>query len=663
LDIQKVKEEVQKLREKIRYHNYRYYVLDDPEIGDYEYDKMLNRLIELEDKFPELITPDSPTQRVGGQPIKEFGTVQHVVPLLSLANAFNDGELKDFDRRVKNTVGRDVRYIIEPKIDGLSVALEYEKGVFVRGATRGDGFVGEDITQNIRTIKSIPLKLNKPVDIIVRGEVFMPKKAFEKLNTERELAGQNLFANPRNAAAGSLRQLDPKITAARDLDIFVFNIQQAQDVHLKSHMESLEYLKELGFKIIPAILNTASIEDMIKVCNDWQDKRHALSFDIDGLVLKVDDLSQREVLGFTAKNPRWAIAYKFPPERQETKILDIIVQVGRTGVLTPTAVFEPVVVAGSTISRATLHNEDYIKQKDIRIGDIAIIQKAGDVIPEVYEVRNEKRTGDEQPFTMPNICPICGAKVVRLEGEAASRCIGDACPAQISRLIIHFASRDAMDIDGLGPAIINQLLDNGLIHDAGDLYYITHDQLKSLERMGEKSATNIIRAIDESKGRGLDRLLFALGIPLVGTRAASLIAGYFGHIDNIITAEADDFLQIDEIGAKIANSIVTFFRQPQNIALVEKLRKAGVSLEYKRREIGNALEGMAFVLTGTLENYTREEAKQAIEERGGRVVSSVSKKVDYVLAGEKAGSKLQKAKNLGVKIIGEEEFNALLNRS
>jgi len=663
MDIKQAREEIEKLREEIRKHDYYYYVLDQPVISDDEYDALMRRLMWLEQVFPELVTPDSPTQRVGGQPVKAFGTVQHRVPMLSLANAFGEGELKDFDRRVKNGVGDDVEYVVEYKIDGLSVALWYENGVFVRGATRGDGYTGEDVTENLKTIRSIPLRLNKPLTLEVRGEVFMAKKDFEALNEQRRQQGQPLFANPRNAAAGSLRQLDPRVTAYRPLDIFLFNLQYIQDAPMpETHCDALELMREVGFKTSPVLCRSRHIDDVIQLCLEWHEKRHSLWFDIDGLVIKVNNLRQRDMLGATSKNPRWAIAYKFPAEQKESVIRDIIVQVGRTGILTPTAVFDPVPVGGSIVSRATLHNEDYIREKDIRIGDTVVIRKAGDVIPEVVEVRKEKRTGNEKIFVMPRHCPVCGADVIRLEGEAATRCTGNACPAQIKRLVIHFASRDAMDIQGMGPAVVNQLLDRGIIRDVADLYYLKYEDLIGIDRMGDKSVRNLLEAIEQSKDRGLARLLFGLGIPLVGARAAQLIAQHFGHIDGIMRAKKEDLLEIEEIGNKIAESIVAFFNEEQNVRIVEKLKAAGVLVEQPGLSLHDeSLKGLTFVLTGTLSGYTRDEATRLIEERGGKVSNSVSKKTNYVVVGENPGSKLEKARALGVAILNEEEFERLLN--
>lgn len=667
MDLENIKRRIEQLREEIRHHDYQYYVLDQPIISDAEYDALMKQLIELEEKYPEFKSPDSPTQRVGGQPLKEFEPVEHTIPMLSLSNAFNEGELMDFDRRVRNALAGQIdgpiEYIVEFKIDGLSVALDYQEGRLIRGSTRGDGHVGEDVTENLKTIRSIPLVLNKPYTLQVRGEVFIPKKAFKELNEKRELEGEPTFANPRNAAAGSLRQLDPRITASRPLDIFIFNLQYIDGVQVNTHLEAMNLIKEAGLKTSPFLYKADSIHEVIKLCSEWSIKRHDLSFDIDGLVIKVNNLRQRRILGETTKSPRWAIAYKFPAEQKQTILKDIIVQVGRTGVLTPTAILEPVRVAGSLISRATLHNEDYIREKDIRIGDTVVIQKAGDIIPEVVRVEKDKRTGKEKIFVMPRHCPVCGSDVVRLEGEAATRCIGNACPAQLKRLIIHFVSRDAMDIRGLGPAIISQLIDNGLIRDSADLYYLTYDQLINLERMGDKSVNNLLASIEKSKQQDLDRLLFALGIRLVGSRAAQLIASHFKSLDNIMNAKEEDFLEIHEIGGKIAESIVAFFKEEQNMELVKRLKIAGVNTELKEKQESEqylSLTGKTFVLTGTLAGYTREEAKSEIERRGGRVTGSVSKKTDYVVVGENPGSKLEKARTLGVKIIDEEQFKKLL---
>lgn len=657
-----VEDRIKELRDKLNHHNYMYYVLDKPEISDYEYDMMMRELIELEEKYPQFKTPDSPTQRVGGEPLKEFEPFTHVVPMQSLANAFSEGELRDFDRRVKASVG-DVEYVVELKIDGLSVELIYENGFFTVGSTRGDGIIGENVTNNLKTIRSIPLKLKDDLNLIVRGEVFMPKASFEKLNEERELNGESLFANPRNAAAGSLRQLNPKITAKRDLDIFVFNLQRIDGIELQTHAESLEFLKYQGFKVSPHIKVCKNIDEVIEDINYIRDIRDSLPYETDGAVVKVNDLSKREILGSTAKDPRWAIAFKYPAERQKTKVKDIVVQVGRTGALTPTAILEPVKIAGSIVSRATLHNEDYIKEKDIRIGDTVIIQKAGEIIPEVVSVVVEERDGSEKFFIMPEVCPECGAATVRLPGESVTKCTGLNCPAKLKRGIIHFASKDAMDIDGLGPAVIGQLLDNHLIHNISDLYYLKYDDLLKLDRMGDKSAKNLINAIEESKGRDLDRLIFGLGIDLIGSKAAGILASHFKTMESLEKATFEELTEIEEIGHKMADSVVAFFKEKQNLNIIDRLKAAGVNMRKKDAiNVNDDFKGLTFVLTGTLEKYTRDEAKKLIEERGGKVTGSVSKKTDYVVAGIDPGSKLSKAQELGIKILNEEEFENMLKQ-
>ncbi|AFK87557.1 MULTISPECIES: NAD-dependent DNA ligase LigA [Thermoanaerobacterium] len=657
-----VEDRIKELRDKLNHHNYMYYVLDKPEISDYEYDMMMRELIELEEKYPQFKTPDSPTQRVGGEPLKEFEPFTHVVPMQSLANAFSEGELRDFDRRVKASVG-DVEYVVELKIDGLSVELIYENGFFTVGSTRGDGIIGENVTNNLKTIRSIPLRLKDDLNLIVRGEVFMPKASFEKLNEERELNGESFFANPRNAAAGSLRQLNPKITAKRDLDIFVFNLQRIDGIKLQTHAEALEFLKYQGFKVSPHIKVCKNIDEVIEDINYIRDIRDSLPYETDGAVVKVNDLSKREILGSTAKDPRWAIAFKYPAERQKTKVKDIVVQVGRTGALTPTAILEPVKIAGSIVSRATLHNEDYIKEKDIRIGDTVIIQKAGEIIPEVVSVVVEERDGSEKFFIMPEVCPECGAATVRLPGESVTKCTGLNCPAKLKRGIIHFASKDAMDIDGLGPAVIGQLLDNHLIHNISDLYYLKYDDLLKLDRMGDKSAKNLINAIEESKGRDLDRLIFGLGIDLIGSKAAGILASHFKTMESLEKATFEELTEIEEIGPKMADSVVAFFKEKQNLNIIDRLKAAGVNMRKKDAiNVNDDFEGLTFVLTGTLEKYTRDEAKKLIEERGGKVTGSVSKKTDYVVVGIDPGSKLSKAQELGIKILNEEEFENMLKQ-
>ncbi len=660
---QEIKKKINTLVDKLNSHNYKYYVLDSPEITDYEYDMMIEELTVLENKYPELIVENSPTQRVGGRALSAFDQVQHTIPMQSLDNSYNEQELIDFDRRNRKIITGNIQYVVELKIDGLSVALKYEKGRFVRGATRGDGLIGEDITNNLKTVKSIPLKLNKDIDIEVRGEVFISREKFAELNLKQEENGETIFANPRNAAAGSLRQLDPKITAQRPLDIFIFNIQAMEKTNILTHSEGLEYLKELGFKTsIYTMCNT--MEEVIKQCEVWSVKRKDLSFDIDGLVVKVNNLNQREELGTKTKSPRWAIAYKFPAEQQETVVKDIIIQVGRTGALTPTAILEPVKVAGSIIGRATLHNEDNIREKDIRIGDKVIIQKAGDVIPEIVRALTEERTGEEREFRMPNICPVCTEPTIRLEGEAVTRCINAACPAQLRRGIIHYVSRSAMDIDGLGESIVTLLLENNLIEDPADLYYLKKEDLVDLERMGEKSAQNLVNAIEKSKENDLDKLVFGLGIKLVGARAAALISQHFGNMDSLIKASAEEIVAIPEIGEKMAQSIVAFFQEDRNLQIIEKLKNAGVNMKAYKSSDNTAeqkLQGLSFVLTGILNKFTRIEAKEIIERLGGRVTGSVSKKTDMVLAGTEAGSKLDKAIELGIKIVDEDEFEKIIN--
>ncbi|MDD3612603.1 MAG: NAD-dependent DNA ligase LigA [Eubacteriales bacterium] len=662
MEFDKAKERVDYLISEINKHNYNYYVLDAPTISDYEFDQLIKELIELEGKYPDLLREDSPSQRVGGLASDSFASVTHAIPMLSLSNSFNDNDLLDFDKRIRAVLKDQVEYVVEYKIDGLSVSLEYENGLLVRGATRGDGFTGEDITNNLRTIRSIPLRLNRPEDLIVRGEVFMKKHDFADLNRKRQEEGLPLFANPRNAAAGSLRQLDPKVTASRPLDIFIFNLQDIKGRFIGSHSDGLNMLAELGLKVNNLLIKTNSIQAVIDTCREWNTKRYELDFDIDGLVIKVNSLEARSVLGNTSKSPRWATAFKFPAEQKLSRIEDIVIQVGRTGILTPTAILKPTLVAGSIISRASLHNEDYINSKDIRIGDTVVIQKAGDIIPELVEVVIEKRTGNEQSFSFPTQCPACGSKVMRIEGEAAVRCTDNSCPAQLKRLVEHFVSRNAMDIDGLGPAIITQLVDRGIIADAADLYYLELSDMLKLDRMGPKLASNILAAIENSKGRGLDRLLNALGIRLVGERASRILAERFIDLDRLIGASKDQLTAIDEIGDKMADSITAFFKEKDNLALIEKLRSAGLDFTYKTsgQAIDQVFSQMTFVLTGSLQKLKRDQAKAIIEERGGKVSGSVSKKTDYVLAGDKAGSKLDRAKELNIKIITEEDFMKMI---
>lgn len=650
---------INELRDAINHHNYMYHVLDAPEISDEEYDMLMRELIELESQFPELITPDSPTQRVGGEILAGFEEYVHTIPLLSLDDVFDDGELKDFDRRVRKEAG-DVEYVVELKIDGLSCVLRYENGIFMQGATRGNGYVGENVTANLKTIKSIPLRLKEPVSLEVRGEVYMPKKSFLKLNEMREQNGEPLFANPRNAAAGSLRQLDPKVTATRNLDIFVFNLQRIEGMEFKTHIETLEFLKEIGFKVIPFYMKCNNIDEVIEQVHIWESKRDGLDFAVDGLVVKVNGLTQRELLGATSKAYRWAIAYKYPAEKAKTRIKDIIVQVGRTGALTPTAILEPVKLSGSTIGRATLHNEDYIKEKDIRIGDVVYIQKAGEIIPEVIESVKGERIGKEKEFVMPDTCPECGAKAVRLPGEAVTRCTGLNCPAQIKRQLEHFASKEAMDIDGMGPAVISQLVNKGLVKNIADIYYIGYEDIISLERMGKKSAENLIKAIEDSKGRDLDRFINGLGIRLVGSKASKILANRYKDIRNLMKADIEELTSIPEIGPKIAESVVDFFSEEQNIAIIERMIAAGVNTRKMEEKHDTPLLGKTFVITGSLKDFTRDEATELIERLGGKVTGSVSGKTDYLVCGENPGSKLDKAKELNVKVLNEEEFKEII---
>lgn len=664
MSIQDVAKRIIEIREQLNHHSYLYYVLDQPTVTDAQYDALMRELTALEEENPQLITVDSPTQRVGDKPLEGFGTVRHQVPMLSLSNAFNAEELMDFDRRVRSGLGDEPpEYVVELKIDGLAVSLLYEKGYFIQGATRGDGEVGEDITQNLKTIKGIPLRLREDIPFLeVRGEAYMPKKEFVRLNEEREENGAPLFANPRNSAAGSLRQLDSRITAKRALSVFLYAIGQLEGQQPKNHQAGLNLIKDLGLPVNPNIKVIHDMAEVITYVGQWTEKRHNLPYEIDGMVIKVNSLRQQEELGFTAKSPRWAIAYKFPAEQAITKVEDIIVSVGRTGVITPTAVLTPVKVAGSTIGRATLHNEDIIREKDIRIGDTVVIHKAGDVIPEVVEVLKDKRIGNEQEFKMPEFCPQCGSRAVRLEGEAATRCMGIACPAQAIEGIIHFVSRDAMDIEGMGPSIVEQLWTEQLIRDAGDIYALQFEQLANLERMGDKSARNLVRAIEKSKRNSLGQLTFALGIRLVGAKAGKILARHFGSLEKLRQSSLEELTDIHEIGPKMAQSIVSFFREEQNLKVIDKLIKAGVRMEEELPEVGEQpLAGKTFVLTGGLEMFSRKEAQEVIEKLGGKVSGSVSKKTDYVVAGVDPGSKYDKAVQLGLNILNEQQFKELLD--
>ena len=670
---------IKELRELTEYHARKYYDEDSPEISDFEYDMLMTELKSLEKEYPEFITSDSLTQHVGGTVKEGFEKVEHEVPLQSLQDIFSFDELYEFDERIRKNLesslnrkdieqipkgneqislyNTDLKYIVETKIDGLSVSLEYKKGVFVRGATRGNGLVGEDITENLKTIKTIPKKLKEPIDIIVRGEVFIGKKEFEKMNEDREKNEESLFANARNAAAGSLRQLDSKIAASRPLDIYIFNVQKSDSIKFTSHIESLNYLQKLGFNVNPVRVECNSIKEVIEEINRIGENREELSFGIDGAVIKVDNLKQRETLGTTYKAPKWAIAYKYPPEQKETILKDILLQVGRTGVITPMAILEPVKVAGSTISRTTLHNEDFINEKGIKIGDTVVIQKAGDVIPEIVKVVKEKRTGDEKDFTMPRKCPVCGSDAVREDGEAAIRCIGIECPAKQYRSILHFVSREAMNIKGLGESIIEELLERNLIKNIADIYSLELSDLASLKKNGEKFASNLINSINESKNNEFYRLINGLGIRHIGVKAAKQLAKHYKNIDNLQNSTYDELVSIEDMGEIMAESVYEFFSQEQTKDLIEKLKLSGINMKIEdSKNIDNRFDGMIFVLTGSLENYSRKEAEDIIESFGGKTSSSVSKKTTYVIAGEESGSKLVKANQLGITVIDEKRF-------
>lgn len=657
-----IEKRINELTNELNYHNHKYYVEDSPEISDFEFDKLLVELEQLEEQYPQFKRTDSPTVRVGGEAVKGFNEVRHEVPMLSQQKAFSREEIIDFDRRVKAVVP-DAEYVVEQKIDGLSVSLEYVDGIFTRGSTRGDGIVGEDVTENLKTILTIPLKLKDDIPFLeVRGEVFLSRNNFEKINDLLESTGQPLFANPRNAAAGSLRQLDPKIAAKRKLDIFVFNIQQIQGAEISTHIEGLEFLQKQGFKTILDKKSYSTIDEVYKRIKEIGEERGQLYFDIDGSVIKVNNLSDRELLGNTSKFPRWSIAYKYPAEKQTTVIRDIKVQVGRTGVLTPLAILDTVHIAGSNVSRATLHNLDYIREKDIRVGDTVVIEKAGDIIPAVIEVIKENRNGNEPEFKMPEYCLECGALIVREEGEAAYRCTGVSCPAQRMRNIIHFVSRNAMDIEGLGPSIVEQMLEKNLIETAADLYYVNPSDIADMDKMGEKSAQNLINALEKSKSNPLYRLINAFGIRHIGEKAAKILSAQYKTLENLINASVDELTQIPDIGEKMAMSVVSFFAEEQTKEFIKKLETAGVNCvdDNENSVVDKRFENMTFVLTGTLEKYKRSEAGQIIENYGGKTSSSVSKKTTYVLAGAEAGSKLDKAQSLGVKIISETEFEEMI---
>ncbi|PFG03862.1 NAD-dependent DNA ligase LigA [Bacillus sp. es.034] len=668
MDRQSAEKRINELHERLNQYNYEYHVLDKPSVPDSEYDQLLRELIELEDQFPELKSADSPSQRVGGTILDSFEKVEHRTPMLSLGNAFNEEDLRDFDRRVRQAVGEDFSYVCELKIDGLAVSLRYEDGAFVQGATRGDGSIGEDITSNLKTIRSIPLKISEKMSFEVRGEAFMPKGSFEALNKIKEEKGEEPFANPRNAAAGSLRQLDPKIAASRNLDIFLYALADIGDTGIDSHSEGLDTLDKLGFKTNPERKRCATIEEVLEFVGKWTDERPNLSYDIDGIVIKVDSLDQQQELGTTAKSPRWAIAFKFPAEEVVTVLKEIELSVGRTGVVTPTAILEPVRVAGTTVQRASLHNEDLIREKDIKIGDHVVIKKAGDIIPEVVNVLEDQRTGDEQEFLMPTHCPECESELVRLEGEVALRCINPKCPAQIREGLIHFVSRNAMNIDGLGEKVISQLFREKLIEDVADLYRLERDQLLQLERMGEKSVDNLLEAIQTSKGNSLEKLLFGLGIRHVGAKAAKTLAQEFDSMDRLMDLGKEELTNVNEIGDKMADAIVAYFENDEVKELIQELKDAGVNLEYKGpkpvsvSDVDSYFAGKTVVLTGKIERLSRNEAKEKIEMLGGKVTGSVSKKTDLVIAGEEAGSKLTKANDLNIEVWDEDKLMEELNR-
>lgn len=657
MDAQK---EITKLRREIEHYARLYYVYDSPAISDYEYDQLMQRLKALEEQNPQLITPDSPTQRVGGEALSQFEPVTHQVPLESLTDVFSYDELFSFGERMDTLVAGEHDYTVEPKVDGLSMSLEYENGVFVRGATRGDGVTGENVTENLRTVRSLPLRIeNAPERLVVRGEVYMSKAVFQELNEQREINGEQLLANPRNAAAGSMRQLDPKVAASRKLDIICFNMQYSSDGGYTTHAETLDAMRKMGFPVIP-YERFDNIHDCVKRIEWLGENRGTLPYDMDGAVIKINSLAQREALGSTAKAPRWAVAFKYPPEKKESRVLDVVVQVGRTGVLTPKVIVEPVRLAGTTVSAATLHNQDNIDRLDLRIGDTVLLQKAGEIIPEVLSVNKALRPEGTKPFVMPTVCPECGSPVVRDEDGAALRCTSPECPAQRLRNIAHFASREAMDIEGLGISVCETLINKGLVNSAADLYYLEPQSIAALDRMGKKSAENLINAIEKSKEAGLARLLCGLGIRQVGQKAAKVLAANFGTLDNLIAADEAALTAIPDIGAITASFIIDWFSNPQSMHLIERLRDAGVSFESKEEKKDNRFAGMTFVLTGTLESFTREEAGAIIESYGGKSSGSVSKKTSYVLAGENAGSKLTKAESLGVKIITEQEFLAMI---
>jgi DNA ligase (NAD+) len=665
-----IKKKIEELRKTINYHNYRYYVLNNPEISDYEFDKLMKSLQEIEEKYPETKDPNSPTQRVGGEPLVEFSHVTHDPPMLSLDNTYNESELLEFEERVrKNLIGKiyfySIEWVVEQKIDGVAVSLEYEYGRFTRGSTRGDGVVGDDITQNLKTIKSVPLLLLEDGDkyshLEVRGEVFMPNSSFLKLNKEKEEKEEQLFANPRNAAAGTLKSLDSKVVAERNLDIYIHSYGNLpQDI--KTHKQALDFLEKIGFKVSPLREVRSYVylaRDLIKT---WETRRFELPYQTDGLVFKLNNLRDREILGSTTKSPRWAVAYKFPAERKITRLKEIEISIGRTGIATPIAILEPVFVAGTTVSRASLFNKDEIERKDIRVGDKVFLEKGGDIIPHVVGVNKDVRDGSEKKFEFPDKCPVCGEKLIRPEGEVYYRCINVGCPSQVKKSILHFGCRDGMDIDGLGEVLVNQLVDKKLVSDFGDLYYLKQNDIEELERMGKKSAENLLLGIENSKKRPFDRLVFSLGIPFVGTYAAKLLAGSFPSMDKLKKTTEEELLTVMGIGENTASAVVSFFRNRKNLSVIRKLKKAGVTMEGKAKKEGALpLKGKSFVFTGELGRYSRREAQGLVESLGGRAVSSVSKNTDYLVAGENPGSKFEKAKKLGVKVIGEKEFSKLIS--
>lgn len=668
--------EVEDLRRRINRANYLYYVKDQPEISDAEYDRLMRRLQELEEKYPSLVTPDSPTQRVGAPPLDEFPVHEHIVPMLSLQNAFGEDELRAFDERCKRFLGwppdADIEYCCELKFDGLAVSLTYVDGVLTTGATRGDGYRGENVTENLRTIRTIPLNLNhtkdesnpyfKPIPSLVevRGEVILRHDEFRRINEERELSGEPTFANPRNAAAGSVRQLDSRVTARRKLTMYCYGVGACEGLQFDTQYEILCTLGSWGFLVNPNVRVCSNVDEAVEYVREWQTKKEQLDYDIDGVVVKVNSVALQNQLGYVARSPRWAVAYKYPAHQATTRVVNIRVQVGRTGALTPVADLEPVEVGGVTVSRATLHNEDEIRRKDVRIGDTVVVQRAGEVIPEIVEVVKEKRTGQEKEFVMPSKCPVCGADVLRLEGEAVARCTGIACPAQLKERIVHFASREAMDIEHVGPALVEQLVDKGLVKDPADLYYLKVEDLASLERMGEKSARNVIEAIERSKSASLARLIYALGIRHVGERTAAALAEHFGSIDALKNATEEELAKVPDVGPVVARSIATFFRQAETEEVLRKLKAVGIDPKSEERKVSDVFAGKTVVFTGGLSNLTREEAESLVFELGGKPSSSVSRNTDLVVVGENPGSKLEKARSLGVRIVTEDEFLQML---